>query len=118
MRNGRLHGTVCRNISRVVQHSEGKVENRIDPIIGGTNIVSKGFEDPGALTSTAAKVLMNILYVARVVRFGLLQPVTALAREVSRWNKAFDKKLFRLVSYINSTLTASLVSHLGDPTNE
>lgn len=52
---------------------------------------------------------------ARTLRFDLLQRVTLLAKEVSRWTRACDNKLFRRICYNESTLVANLISHIGDP---
>lgn len=95
-----------------------KLKAASTPSLDGKNIVEKEFEDLGELSSIAAKVLMKVLYVTRMVRFDLIQPVTALARVVSRWNRACGKKLLPLVCYISSILNVNLVSHLGDPINK
>ena len=57
---------------------------------------------------------MKILYMARSCRFDLLYPVCSFAREVTKWNKASDKKLHRLVSYMNTTKDVSLETFVGD----
>ena len=57
---------------------------------------------------------MKMLYGARVVRFELLWPICSLARQVSKWNKACDKRLHRLISYVYHTLDHSLESFVGD----
>lgn len=51
------------------------------------------YDNLGELSTIAAKVLMNILFAARMSRHDLLQPATSLAREVSRWTLACDKKV-------------------------
>lgn len=40
-----------------------------------------------------------------MLRFNLLQPVTSLAREFSRWARASDNNLFKLFRYTNRRLT-------------
>jgi hypothetical protein len=62
----------------------------------------------------AAKVIMKILYGARLVRYELLWPVCSIAREVSRWNRACDKRLFKLVSYLHYANANSLEAFCGD----
>lgn len=49
-----------------------------------------------------------------MVRIDLLQPATTLAREMSRWTKACDKKVFRFICYTNSSLNLNVASHRGD----
>ena len=56
---------------------------------------------------------MKILYGARMGRYDLIRPVQALASRVTKWNRC-DKKLHRLVSYINSTLELHLYGWVRD----
>ena len=58
---------------------------------------------------------MKILYGARMGRYDLIRPVQALARLIAKWNHLCDRKLHRLVCYINSTLGLNLYGWVGDP---
>jgi hypothetical protein len=69
----------------------------------------------GVLKSVASKILMKILYGARFARSDLLRAVGALACQVTKWTRLCDKKLLRLVSYINSSLNLRMVSWVSDP---
>jgi len=68
----------------------------------------------GELAPIASKVLMKILYAARVGRFDLLRPVCWLATRVTKWSKTCDIALHRLVSYINSSLDVACYGWVGD----
>ena len=57
---------------------------------------------------------MKILYGARFLRYDLLWPLASVARQISKWNKASDRRLHRLVSYLNTTIEYSLESFVGD----
>eukprot|EP00975_Prorocentrum_lima_P028059 5897646-Prorocentrum_lima.AAC.1 len=59
----------------------------------------------GQLQPIAARVLMKILYGARMARFDLLRAVSYLAACVTKWTLTCDQDLHRLVCYINSTLS-------------
>ena len=72
------------------------------------------FEEPGYLAGDAAKIIMKALYGARLVRFELLWPICSSAREVSKWTRACDKRLHRLMCYIHHTPDHSLESFVGD----
>ena len=74
---------------RVVPAQSGK-EN------GGTPPPSP---DEGRLQPIAAKVLMTILYAARLCRFDLPRAVCHLAPFVTKWTSECDRKLHRLVCY-------------------
>ena len=60
-------------------------------------------EDRGVLQPLAAKVLMKILYAARMARFDLLRAVCDLACFVTKCSAECDRKLHRLICYIAST---------------
>ena len=71
-------------------------------------------EPKGVLAPIAARVLMKILFAARMARFDLLRAVQGLAARVTKWSVDCDKALYRLVCYINSTLDLQLQSFIGD----
>ena len=72
------------------------------------------FETEGSLSKDAAKIIMKALYGARLVRFELLWPICSSARNVSKWTRACDKRLHRLMCYIHHTPEHSLESYVGD----
>ena len=67
-----------------------------------------GPPDARQLHVVAAKVLMKIMCGARFARPDLLRAVCVLARRITHWDEDCDKRLLRLVSYINSTLSYRL----------
>ncbi len=72
------------------------------------------FEEPGHLPLDAAKIIIQGLCGAHLVRFELLWPVCTSAREVSRWTRVCGKRLHRLMCYIHHTPDHSLESFVGD----
>ena len=72
------------------------------------------FEEHGHLAGDAATNIMKALYGARLVRFELLWPICSSAREVSKWTRACDKRLHRLMCFIHHTPDHSLESFVGD----
>ena len=91
----------------------------------GKKSKEEGVEPPtagghsGKLQPLAASVLMKILYAARMARFDLLRATCKLACFTTRWDADCDKRIYRLVCYINSSLSKRPVSytHLTLPTN-
>ncbi|WP_288993063.1 polyprotein of Ty1/Copia retrotransposon, partial [uncultured Marinobacter sp.] len=71
-------------------------------------------QNRGKLQSIAARVLMKLLYCARMARFDLLRPVCHLACHVSKWTSECDKRLHRLICYVNSTLHRRMLGWVGD----
>ena len=57
---------------------------------------------------------MQILYGARLARFGLLRPISALATKITKWDSNCDRMLHKLVCYINSSLDYKLRGYIGD----
>ena len=47
-------------------------------------------------------------------RWDLLRPVCALASLVSKWDTECDKKLHKLMCYIDSTMNMRLIGKVGD----
>ena len=71
-------------------------------------------EKSGMLQPIASKVLMKILFAARMARYDLLRATQSLASRVTKWSEGCDIGLHRLVSYINSTLDLTMQSFIGD----
>ena len=72
-------------------------------------------ETKGVLAPIAARVLMKILFAARMARFDLLRTVQGLAARVTKWPTECDKALHRLICCIHSTLDVKLRAFIGDP---
>ena len=71
-------------------------------------------EKPGRLQPIASKVLMKILFAARMARYDLLRATQSLASRVTKWSAECDIALHRLVCYINSTKDLFLEGFVGD----
>ena len=52
------------------------------------------------MADSASKVLMKILWSARLSRPDLTKAMGDLTRKITTWSRAEDRKLFRLMSYI------------------
>ena len=72
----------------------------------------------GLLAPVACKVLLEIVYGARLARFDLSRPIAALASKITQWDSVRDRMLHRLVCYINSSLDYKLKGHIGDSSND
>ena len=57
---------------------------------------------------------MKMLYCARIVRLDLLWTICSLARQVTKWTRASDRKLHRLVSYLHHSQDISLEGFVGN----
>ena len=57
---------------------------------------------------------MNVLYGARMARFGLLRAVCSLATQITKWGACCDKRLHRLMCYIKGSIDVRMVGSVGD----
>ena len=72
----------------------------------------------GELQPIAAKVLMKVLYAARMARFDLLRPTCALACLITKWTATADKRLHRLMSYIHHSKDMMMSGYVGDDVHD
>ena len=52
-------------------------------------------EPRGELASVASRILMKVLYGARMARFDLLRPVSFLAQRITQWDEVCDRLLHK-----------------------
>ena len=95
------------------EFDENPVDDKVNEIMGIAKYELPD-EGPGVLKEHAPAVLMKILYGARVGRYDLLRPVQVLASRLTTWTHLCDKRMHRLISYINETTTTSLYGWVGD----
>ena len=67
----------------------------------------------GRLGSIASRVLMKVLYAARMARYDLLRPCNVLATRITKWDRTCDNMLHRMMSYINSSLDKRMWSWIS-----
>ena len=70
------------------------------------------------LKPIASRVLMKILYCARMCRYDLLRATCALACRVTKWTKTCDRRLHRLVCYILHSLDRKMIGWIADPVED
>ena len=101
-------GHVQQTITRYLELS-GKPAKSLEakvatPCIDDHQIPPEEFEIKGHLSPIAARVVLKALYVARIARFDVMWALNALAREVTRWSAACDRRLHRLICYLHQTV--------------
>ena len=60
-------------------------------------------EAVGEMSEVCSQIVLNILYLARNGRPDILWSLNKLARAVTKWTGACDRRLARLISYIHHT---------------
>ena len=68
----------------------------------------------GELSTACSHIVLKCLYLARIGRPDILWSVNKLARAVTQWTKACDKRLARLISYIHHTSEFRQCCHVGN----
>ena len=83
-------------------------------LTGGSSEGVASTDEPGVLAPIAAQVVMKVFYVAREARPDLLRAIGYLSRYLTKWNKECDRRLHRLMEYVNSTQYSMSVGWIGD----
>jgi hypothetical protein len=94
--------------------NEHTLKNVATPCMDDHQILTEDREVKGVLSPVAARIVLKILYLARMARPELLWTVNSLAREVTKWTKSSDKRLHRLISYLHFTKHWVQVCIVGD----
>ena len=63
----------------------------------------KNMKSVGELSQVCSQIVLKCLYLARIGRPDILWSVNKLARSITKWTKACDKRLNRLISHIHHT---------------
>ena len=68
----------------------------------------------GELSQVCSQIVLKCLYLARNGRPDILWSVNKLARSITKWTRACDKRLNRLISYIHHTCEYKQYCHVGN----
>ena len=84
------------------------------PCIDDHHFKEEEMKSVGELSSTCSQIVLKCLYLARIGRADILWSVNKLARSITKWTKACDKRLNRLISYIHHTCGYGQYCHVGN----
>ena len=70
------------------------------PCIDDHHFKEEELKSVGELSNVCSQIVLKCLYLARIGRPDILWSVNKLARSITKWTKACDKRLNRLISYI------------------
>ena len=68
----------------------------------------------GELSHVCSQIVLKCLYLARIERHDILWSGNKLARSITKWTKACDKRPNRLISYIHHTCEYKQYCHVGN----
>ena len=90
------------------------------PCIDDHHFKEEELKSVGELSNTCSQIVLKCFYLARIGRPDILWSVNKLARSITRWTKACDKRLNRLISffsqisYIHHTSEYKQYCHVGN----
>ena len=84
------------------------------PCIDDHHFKEEETKSVGELSNTCSQIVLKCLYLARIGRPDILWSVNKLARSITKWTKACDKRLNRLISYIHHTSEYKQYCHVGN----
>ena len=79
-----------------------------------TTSKKKKMKSVGELSQVCSQIVLKCLYLARIGRPDILWSANKLARSITKWTKACDKRLIRLISYIHHTCEYKQYSYVGN----
>ena len=88
------------------------------PCLDDHAIPADEHESKGALAAVCARIVLKVLFLARISRPDLFGACNALARVVTKWTAACDWRLLRLISYIHCTKHCVTKCMVGDPVTD
>ena len=84
------------------------------PCIDDHHFKEEEFKSLGELSKVCFQIVLKCLYLACIGRPDILCSVNKLARSITNWTKACDKRLSRLISYIHHTCEYKQYCYVGN----
>ena len=84
------------------------------PCIDDHHFKEEEMKSVGELSQVCSQIVLKCLYLARIGRPDILWSVNKFARSVTKWTKACDKRLNRLISYIHHTCEYNQYCNVGN----
>ena len=84
------------------------------PCIDDHHFKEEELKSVGELSQVCSQIVLKCLHLARIGRPDILWSVNKLARSITKWTKACDKRLNRLISYIHHTCEYKQYCYVGN----
>ena len=101
-----MEGHAQKCVARCCEVANKKVEqlyNVSHPCLDEHQFKKEELESVGELLEVCSQTVLNCLYLARIGRLDILLSVNKLARSVTKWTQACDKRFATFISYIYSS---------------
>ena len=84
------------------------------PCIDDHHFKEEELKSVGELSKVSSQIVLKCLYLASIGRPDILRSVNKLTRSITKWTKACDKRLNRLISYIHHTCECKQYCYVGN----
>ena len=84
------------------------------PCIDDHHFKDEELKSVGEVSQVCSQIVLKCSYLARIGRPDIPWSVNKLARSITKWTKACDKRLNRLISYIHHTSEYKQYCHVGN----
>ena len=84
------------------------------PCIDDHHFKEEETKSVGELSHVCSQIVLKCLYLARIGRPDISWSVNKFARSITKWTKACDERLNRLISYIHHTCEYKQYCHVGN----
>ena len=91
-----------------------KLKHASTPFVPDGSITNADEEVKGELAPNACRILMKALWLGRLAWPDIIKLINDLATKVQAWTKAEDKKVLRLIQYIDATKHYRLIGYIND----
>ena len=112
-----MEGNAQKRVQRYCELANKKVEQlyKVSHLcLDDHQFKQEELESVGELSEVCSHIVLKCLYLARIGRLDFLWSVNKLARSVTKWTQACDRRLARLISYIHHTNDFHAYCHVGN----
>ena len=105
---------MCGTILWVGKQDDSTTLQRLTSCIDAHHFKEEELKSVGEWSKVCSQIVLKCLYLARSGRPDILWSVNKFARSVTKWTKACDKRLSRLIFYIHHTCEYKQHCHVGN----
>ena len=105
---------VCGRYCELANKTTQQLYKVSTPFIDDNHFKEDELKSVGELSKICSQIVLKYLNLARIGRPDILWSVNKLARSITKWTKACDKRLNRLMSYIHHTCEYKQHCHVGN----
>ena len=91
-----------------------QLNKKSTPCIDDHHFKKQEMKSVGELSQVYSQIVLKCLYLARIGGHDILWSVNKLARSITKWTKACDKRLNRLISYTHHTCEYKQYCYVGN----